>query len=85
MLGQFGVPSTGLDGLVPVRYYFLSHALIGVTGRWIGVPPIHAYYLVNQLLLIPLLFFSLVAATFWVWQPKDPARQASRRCSCRFC
>src|SRR4051812_38585170 len=36
MIGQFGVPSTGLDGLVHVRYYFLSHALIGVTGRWIG-------------------------------------------------
>src|SRR5882672_3421911 len=39
MLGQSGVPSTGLDGLVRVRYYFLSHALIGVTGRWIDVPP----------------------------------------------
>jgi len=42
-----------------------------VTGRWIGVPPIHAYYLVNQLLILPLLLFSLTAATFWLWRPTE--------------
>ena len=71
MLGSFAAPSTGLDGLVPVQYHMLSHALVGVTGRWMGVPPIHAYYLVPQIVGIPLLFFSLTAATCSLWRPSE--------------
>ena len=73
MLGRFGVPTTGLDALVPIHYHFLSHTMIGVTGRWIGVAPIEAYYLVHQVLNLPLLFFSLTAATFWLWRPDGTA------------
>jgi hypothetical protein len=69
MLGRFGMPANGLDGLVRIHYHFLSHALIGVTGRWIGETPIDAYYLVHQVLNLPLLLFSLTAATFWLWRP----------------
>jgi hypothetical protein len=70
MIANYGVVSTGLDGLVPTPYYALSHALIGLIGRWLDVASIHAYYLVPQILGIPLLFFSLSIATYWLWRPK---------------
>jgi hypothetical protein len=73
MIGRFRMPATGLDGLVRIHYHFLSHTLIGVTGRSIGIAPIDAYYLVHQVLNLPLLFFSLTAATFWLWRPDRTA------------
>ena len=69
MIANYGVASTGLDGLVHVPYHVLSHALIGLAGRWMQVSPIESYYLVPQIVLVPLLFFALATATFWLWRP----------------
>jgi len=70
MLAKFGVPSTGLDGLPLERFHFLSHAWVGLTGRWMHVAPVHAYYLTQQIVGIPLLFFSLSTAAYWMWRPE---------------
>ena len=70
MLAKYGVPSTGLDGLPLERFHFLSHAWIGLMARWMDVTPTHAYYLAQQIVCIPLLFFSLSTAAYWVWRPE---------------
>ena len=69
MLAKFGVPSTGLDGLPLERFHFLSHAWVGLIGRWMHAP-VHAYYLTQQIVGIPLLFFSLSTAAYWMWRPE---------------
>ncbi len=63
MLSRHGVVSTGLDGLVPLRYHVLSHLWIGRVAEWLQTTPIHGYYLVEQLVALPLLLFGLVIAT----------------------
>jgi hypothetical protein len=68
-IAKFGVVSTGLDGLVPVPYHFLAFALFGLLARWMDVAPIHAMFIGKQIVGIPLLFFGLSAATYWLWRP----------------
>lgn len=70
MIANYGVASTGLDGLMYVPYHILSHVLIGLAGRWMGVAPIESYYLVPHIVLVPLLLFALSAATLWLWRPR---------------
>jgi len=62
MLVQSGHPSTGLDGFLPIKYHVLSHIWIGGMGRWLGVATLDSYYLVAQIIAIPLLLFSLITA-----------------------
>ena len=63
MTAQHGVVSTGLDGLPPLKYHFLSHLWIGLTAKWLEVPTIHAYYLVPQVVVMPLFFFAFITAS----------------------
>ena len=63
MIAQYGVVSTGLDGLVPVKYHVLSHFWLGHLAKWMGVPATYAYMIGPQVIGIPLLYFSLAAST----------------------
>ena len=62
MLVQSGHLSTGLDGYLPIKYHVLSHIWIGCLGRWLGVATLDSYYLVAQIIAVPLLLFSLITA-----------------------
>jgi hypothetical protein len=62
MIAKFGALTTGLDGLVPIRYHALSHLWFGLVGRWFGFPAINIYYLAVQTVCFPLLFFALAIA-----------------------
>jgi hypothetical protein len=62
MLTQHGAVSTGLDGLVHTPYHALSHLWIGRLSEWFGSTPIHGYYLVVQIVGLPMLLFGLVAS-----------------------
>jgi hypothetical protein len=65
--------STGLDGLVPIRYHVLSHLWMGLTARWLNVDTIHAYYLLPQIVLFPLSLFFLTTAS-WAISPNSYKR-----------
>jgi hypothetical protein len=71
MFAKYGVPSTGLDGLPLEQFHFLTHAWSGLIARWMGVAPIHVNYLEQQILGVPLLFFSLSAAVYWLERPQN--------------
>jgi hypothetical protein len=62
MLVKNGHLSTGLDGFLPIKYHVLSHIWLGCIGLWLGVTTLESYYLVAQIIAIPLLLFSLIAA-----------------------
>lgn len=63
MIAKYGVVSTGLDGLVPVKYHVLSHFWLGHLAKWMGLPATYAYMIGPEVIGIPLLYFSLAAAT----------------------
>lgn len=63
MLVKHGALSTGLDGLVPIKYHVLSHIWLGCLGLWLGVTTLDAYYIGAQIVAIPVLLFSLILAT----------------------
>ncbi|QPF93893.1 hypothetical protein [Bradyrhizobium commune] len=71
MLVKTGHLSTGLDGFLPIKYHVLSHIWIGCIGLWLGVTTLESYYLVAQIIAIPLLFFSLIAAGALLRRPDD--------------
>lgn len=71
MLARFGVVTTGLDGLTFVANHPLSHLVIGRLALWLDVSPVMAYALVPRLLLLPLLMFTLLAATLALWRPRS--------------
>lgn len=71
MLAQFGVLSTGLDGLTFVANHPLSHLVVGRLALWLDVTPVMAYALVPRILLLPLLMFVLPLATMLLWRPRS--------------
>jgi hypothetical protein len=68
-----GVPSTGLDGLVPIKYHVLSHFWIGTSSAWIGVPVIEAYSLLSTVVQVPLVLFAITIASTEEQSPNEPS------------
>lgn len=62
MLMNYGVSSTGIDGLVPIKYHVLSHVWLGCVSLWLGVPTLEGYSIGGQIIGIPMLLFSLSLA-----------------------
>jgi hypothetical protein len=69
MLVKHGALSTGIDGLVPIKYHVLSHIWLGCLGLWLGVTTLDAYYIGAQIVAIPVLLFSLALATHLLRPP----------------
>ena len=63
MFRQFGVPSTGLDGIPLTHYHTLSHIWLGSVADGVGLNAVFGYFLGNQVVLIPLMYFSVAVAT----------------------
>ena len=66
MLVKHGALSTGLDGLVPLKYHVLSHIWLGCLGLWLGVSTLESYYIGMQIVWIPMLLFCLSMATYLI-------------------
>lgn len=77
MLVKSGHLSTGLDGFLPIKYHALSHIWIGCIGLWLGVTTLESYYLVAQIIAIPLLFFSLITAGVLLRRPRDQSADSA--------
>ncbi len=69
MLVKHHALSTGLDGLVPIKYHVLSHIWLGCLGLWLGVTTLESYYIGAQIVAIPMLLFSLSLATYLLRRP----------------
>src|SRR6185437_13412747 len=63
MIKNYGVVSTGLNGLVPTPYHALSHALYAAVSLLSTQPVIEAYGVASWLLFAPLLIFSATACS----------------------
>jgi hypothetical protein len=63
MFREFGVPSTGLDGIPLTRYHTMSHIWLGTIAAGANQGSVAGYYLGNQIILIPALFFSVAVAS----------------------
>ncbi len=57
MIMEHGVPSIGIDGVVPMRYHVLSHVWFGHLGQITGVDMLTAYVIGRQVVLLPLMVF----------------------------
>jgi hypothetical protein len=63
MLSNYGKLSTGLDGLVPIRYHALSHLWFGVIAKEANISVANGYYLAKLIVALPLLMFGLSVAS----------------------
>ncbi|WP_040503448.1 hypothetical protein [Herbaspirillum lusitanum] len=61
MIEQFGQVSIGAHGLVPIKYYTLSHYFFASIAYLGGVPVLASYSAMYSIVLIPLLFLSISA------------------------
>lgn len=62
ILVHYGVLGTALDGIVPIRYHAFSHLLFGLLAKGVHLNAAHGYYLAMQIVVLPLLLFSLSLA-----------------------
>ena len=77
MLVKYGALSTGLDGLVPIKYHALSHIWLGCVSLWLGVSTLEGYVIGTQVIAIPMLLFSLSLAIHLFRRPGEgPANGA---------
>jgi hypothetical protein len=60
MIKNYGVVSTGLNGLVETPYYAMTHYLLAMVSRLSGRGVVEAIGVLNLTLLIPLLLFAVV-------------------------
>jgi hypothetical protein len=77
MLVKHGALSTGLDGLVPLKYHVLSHIWLGCISLWLGVSTLEGYYIGAQVIAIPMLLFSLSLATYLLRRPGEGVSNAA--------
>lgn len=61
MIKNYGVISTGLNGLVETPYHVLSHELIASVSRLSGAGILEVYGVAPHILFAPILIFSVVA------------------------
>jgi hypothetical protein len=71
MLVKYGALSTGLDGLVPIKYHVLSHIWLGCVSLWLGVSTLEGYYIAGQVIAAPMLLFSLSLAIHLLRRPGE--------------
>jgi hypothetical protein len=63
MLQNFGHPSTGVDGLVPIRYHLLSHAWFAALGHLARSTPLYSYPAGQIGVAVPALLLGLQLST----------------------
>jgi len=63
MIKNYGVTSTGLNGLVYTPYHVLSHVLFACISLLSGVAVIEVYGIAGWVLFAPILIFAIVACT----------------------
>lgn len=60
MIKNYGVTSTGLNGLVDISYHLLSHVFFAALSMLSGVSALETYGVATWVLFAPLLIFSIV-------------------------
>jgi len=66
MVQKFGVVSTGLDGLVPLRYHAGSIYWFAALGKLGDKPPLFSYPFGVMLVLVPMLYLGLLSVSLFL-------------------
>lgn len=75
MIKNYGVVSTGLNGLVETPYHHLSHVLMAAFSVLAGVSVLEAYGAANWIVFAPLLLLAVVATSSLLMGGHRPERQ----------
>ncbi len=60
MLKNYGVPSTGLNGLIPIKYHIFSHMVFAGVSKMTGTSVFVVYSCFTKMFLIPLFFWVII-------------------------
>src|ERR1700722_10186487 len=76
MIKNYGVTSTGLNGLIETPYHVLSHALFAAISLASRAPVIEVYAVATWVLFAPLLIFSISASSLMIHRDErlDPSK-----------
>lgn len=72
MIQNYGVPSIGMDGIVPLKYHFGSHFWFAGLGRLAATEPLFSYGAGVPIVLAPMLITSLFLSGASVDQGQRP-------------
>ena len=72
LIQNFGVPSLGVDGAVPIKYHFGSHVWVAGMGRLWGSEPLWTYGATVPVVLVPMLLSSLIHAGISLDRARKP-------------
>jgi hypothetical protein len=71
MIKSYGVPSTGLNGLVPISYHVFSHYFYASISLISNVSVIEVYGILTLIFTVPLLFLAFSEATVSLIRPSS--------------
>ncbi len=63
MIRTYGVPSIGIDGLVPIHYHYGSHFVLAQLGKLFNMHTLHIYQLAYPIIFFPLFIKVFIVAT----------------------
>ncbi|MDB9312953.1 hypothetical protein PN462_07560 [Spirulina sp. CS-785/01] len=64
MIARFGIPSTGLDGVVPLTYHVLIHRWVAANSLMLGGDTPILLAITQQVALLPVLFFVIILTVY---------------------
>ena len=63
MLMIYGKPSIGVEGIVPIKYHYLIHLIIGKIGQFLNMGAWESFHLIFPVLILPILVGLLLIFT----------------------
>jgi hypothetical protein len=72
LIQNFGIPSIGLDGIVPIKYHFGTHFWFAALGRMASAEPIYSYGAAVPIVAAPLLVVSVLLSTISIDRGRKP-------------
>lgn len=60
MIKTYGIPSSGLDGIIPLNYHFFAHYIIAKFSILLNINTLQFYILITPIIILPLFFLSFL-------------------------
>ncbi|MGY4334558.1 hypothetical protein ACVWWG_008975 [Bradyrhizobium sp. LB7.2] len=72
LIQNFGIPSLGLDGMVPIKYHFGTHFWFAALGRLASAEPVYSYGAAVPIVAAPLLVVSVLLSAISMDRGRKP-------------
>lgn len=72
LIQNFGIPSLGVDGMLPVKYHFGSHYWFAAYGLLTGAEPLWSYAAIVPIAAVPALLLSLLFSSLALNKGRNP-------------